>query len=765
MNSHRSTSIGLCLAALMAVTLYVGLSQHPGSFDDAYITYRYARNIARGRGFVYNPGEPILGTTTPLYALLLAGLSHLWGSIPLLSYVVGVVAWTLCVLVLYGIARSDGGWIAGLASASLVATNALFLNVLGMETTPYVLVSLLAFYFFLEESVVASALCAGLAFLVRWDGILVVAVIILAQALRDRRQFLVTVAVCSCLIVPWLAYSQLRFGSVFPNTFFAKAGQGWNAGLGATEIGPFPRGVKAIASAAQHENALFVVCLGLAVVGTYWALRRRAAWWPVMLWTVSYFAGYTVLGVLQFPWYYPPLIPAVSLLIGLGIEGLVESLPQRHRWLRLGLTAVLVAVCVVPSVDWLMANRRSSRGNHLSTYVEVGEWLRDHTPRGSSVAAVEIGAIGFYSERTIVDTMGLVSPEMVGHLDTWLQTLQFAINHYWPDYAVTLENTAWGGVVSTPWFEEAYALDKTVENPDDPVAPVRIYRRRAGFPLDEFALIARKDIRFDEVFALRRFEIAEKQAESSGRLHARLTWEALADVRANHHIRFDLVSATDGRRMTLRSGAEPMRGGNPTRLWSQGDRISDHYTLQIPESVRAGPHLLQLLVSGGAGGLSVTDSNGDVVDYIVVGPIEIHDGGADVESPPSDASAVLSDNISLLGYDWTSLDGNDFEVDLYWQARGDISQDYTVFVHVVSPEERLVAQHDSLPALPTRLWVPGIPVVDSHSLSLPTDVQPGEYEVRIGMYHWPDLTRLPVVRSNEVKVTHDTVVLREVSIE
>ncbi len=42
----------------------------PGTrtIDDAYITYRYSQNILEGHGLVYNPGERVLGTTTPLYA-------------------------------------------------------------------------------------------------------------------------------------------------------------------------------------------------------------------------------------------------------------------------------------------------------------------------------------------------------------------------------------------------------------------------------------------------------------------------------------------------------------------------------------------------------------------------------------------------------------------------------------------------------------------------------------------------------------------------
>ena len=42
------------------------------SYDDAWITYRYAYNLAAGDGFVYNPGERVFGTSAPGYALLLA---------------------------------------------------------------------------------------------------------------------------------------------------------------------------------------------------------------------------------------------------------------------------------------------------------------------------------------------------------------------------------------------------------------------------------------------------------------------------------------------------------------------------------------------------------------------------------------------------------------------------------------------------------------------------------------------------------------------
>src|SRR5437016_10847074 len=55
----------------VAARAYVLRATH-STTEDFYITLRYAENLAHGHGFVYNPGERVLGTTTPLYTLYLA---------------------------------------------------------------------------------------------------------------------------------------------------------------------------------------------------------------------------------------------------------------------------------------------------------------------------------------------------------------------------------------------------------------------------------------------------------------------------------------------------------------------------------------------------------------------------------------------------------------------------------------------------------------------------------------------------------------------
>ena len=758
--------IGIGLIGLMGVPLFWGFRQHASSFDDAYITYRYARNIALGRGFVYNVGESVLGTTTPLYTLLLAALSLIWSDLPLLSHAIGVLAWTLCVPIMYGIGQVKRRKTVGIVAATLIAFNTLFLNVLGMETTLYILLALSTFYLHLKEQPIWAALCAGLTFLVRWDGILVVGVFLFAEMLKRKPTFLRVCLVCACIIVPWLVYSYMTFGSIFPNSFFAKVGQGWNQNFGGAEFGSFGRGLLLLANSAYAENHLFILFPILAALGVFSAFRNRVRWWPLLLWTATYLGSYVALGVLRFGWYYTPLVPAFALLTAEGIETITKSvsLHLELRTTQVIFTTFLCVLCLIPNVDWLVKSQRTEMGAHSTTYVKVGQWLQNHTPPDSSVAMIEIGIIGFYSDRTVVDTMGLVSPEMIGHLESWLQTLQFAVNYYWPDYVVALRRTGWEVIANEPWFREAYTIEAQIENEADPVAPVSIYRRREGFPLREFALRSSQEVWFDKVLALREFQVVENHAEQGERLHVQLRWEAQTNISTDYYWQFDLLNASDGQQWTLAKGLQPMRGGNPTHQWLEGDNVIDAHTLVIPDDVPDGSYLLRLIAIRKDGHVATPHSADSLVRHVAVGPIQIGKGLTSAWEPTCTTTATFADNIRLVGYDLEIATDNRLSVILYWQATGNIPRDYTVFVHLLSPEGKLVAQHDSPPLLPTSLWVPGIQVTDAHTLALPVDLPPGEYQIRVGLYHWPDMERVPILASSSLDKANNTLLLTEQSL-
>jgi hypothetical protein len=82
----------LVLVGLAALVLLIAWSLRGFVTDDPYTTYRYARNLALGRGLVYNTGERVLSTTAPFYAVLLATGASLGADIPTLSNALGALA-------------------------------------------------------------------------------------------------------------------------------------------------------------------------------------------------------------------------------------------------------------------------------------------------------------------------------------------------------------------------------------------------------------------------------------------------------------------------------------------------------------------------------------------------------------------------------------------------------------------------------------------------------------------------------------------------
>ena len=112
--------------------------------DNSYITFRYARNLLAGSGFVYNPGELVLGTTTPLYTLLMAALGFLFGGaqapFPQIAVVVNALADAVTAWLLWQMGKSLRHEIAGIAAALLwaLAPYSVTFAIGGLETSVYI---------------------------------------------------------------------------------------------------------------------------------------------------------------------------------------------------------------------------------------------------------------------------------------------------------------------------------------------------------------------------------------------------------------------------------------------------------------------------------------------------------------------------------------------------------------------------------------------------------------------------------------------------
>src|SRR5437879_1814998 len=175
------TRLALILPAVVALLARVLTGPHP--IDDAYITFRYARNFAEGLGLVYNPGEWVLGTTAPLWAVALGGGYKLgFTDLPWLATSLSALcdAASAVLLVKFGLRmgwRPLGAALVGLAWALNPMSIAFATG--GMETSVFVLLSLVVLGLAAHGTYLPLiAGLAGVAVFVRPEGGLLAAVVV-----------------------------------------------------------------------------------------------------------------------------------------------------------------------------------------------------------------------------------------------------------------------------------------------------------------------------------------------------------------------------------------------------------------------------------------------------------------------------------------------------------------------------------------------------------------------------------------------------------
>lgn len=129
------------------------------------------------------------------------------------------------------------------------------------------------------------------------------------------------------------------------------------------------------------------------------------------------------------------------------------------------------------------------------------------------------------------------------------------------------------------------------------------------------------------------------------------------------------------------------------------------------------------------------------------------------------SAAAFADNIHLDQAQISSQSlqaGDSLCLELIWSATAPPTADYTVFLHLLTPEGQLVAQSDMPPShgnTPTTTWTPHQPVVDKHGLIIPSDLPPGRYQLWVGLYDATG-TRLPLTNSPA-----DALLIAEIAVE
>ncbi|MCL4486892.1 MAG: hypothetical protein M1570_02020 [Chloroflexi bacterium] len=461
----------VAVAAIVLIALFVRGIYAAGNptLDDAFITFRYVRNLARGIGFVYNPGERVLGTTTPLFTLLLTPFAIAGADIVSTSKIITVLASTANVLLVAIIARRLAGPWAALFAAMLLAisTNSVWAASTGLETELNVLVLLALFLAYLAAQYNLSAAIAAIAVITRPDDLILVAVLVawhLAKLARGRRKIgLVPLGTFAAVLAPWVIFATLYFGSPIPSSIVGKAASyrvplADNLAMYAVQYGFAMNTPRAIASTV------------LFVIGLVYLLARKDDSIVLPAYFAVYSAAFVIAGArLGSGWYWQPLWPVHSVLVACGIVAAGVWLKRFaagksvERLVPVAAAAFLVLfiLACAGSAKSRFFDPRPADDLEWAELADAGRWLAQNTPPAATVGAETFGAVGWYSDRYIVDEGGLISPQ-VAQINDKLGRPDFfnIIRTFQPDYYLAWIHGELDVVNSVPeqkaWLAEHY---------------------------------------------------------------------------------------------------------------------------------------------------------------------------------------------------------------------------------------------------------------------------------------------------------------------
>jgi hypothetical protein len=498
---HRMRLEWLLIASLAIVALLARLVPGERMVDDAYITFRYARNIAEGVGFVYNPGERVLGTTTPLYTLLMAGLSLATGSrdFPTLSLVVNALAGAFSVSMLYLLGKRFAGHPIPAAAVALLWALAPFsvsFAIGGMETDLTIGLLTAAAYAYLAEHLRAMAVLSALALLARPDAVIFLGPLWLGLILAQRRIPWREGLIALAILAPWLIFGTLYFGSPLTNSVAAKSV--------AYRLSPTAGAVRLLQHCATPFSedkvlppygvlAVFALYCGLCALGTINALRRERKTWPLIVYPFAYFAVFALANPLIFRWYLSPPMPFYLLLIITGAWTVSEDIGRLvagklvdrealrspiYQFTNLPFTLFTVAALALTLNAWTLhpdhgPDRPAPEMAWFKLeqlYAEAADIVRSQANPEDTLCAGDIGVLGYQTGLRIVDTVGLVTPESSLHYpaDPAIYVINYAIPADLvlaldPDYIIILEVYGRKGLLPDPDFQARYRLLKRFE--------------------------------------------------------------------------------------------------------------------------------------------------------------------------------------------------------------------------------------------------------------------------------------------------------------
>ncbi|MSP13586.1 MAG: phospholipid carrier-dependent glycosyltransferase [Chloroflexi bacterium] len=450
----------------------------------------------------------------------------------------------------------------------------------------------------------------------------------------------------------------------------------------------------------------------LDVLSTLRALwDARNTYWAIFGWT----------NILLPAWVYP----GFDLLVGLALAGLAWGAGRRgaaawRAWLPRLLLVIWPVAVLASLVRWLQINVAADQGRLLFPAIGAIAILL-----ALGLDELRLGLVTLAKRRPQASVVGLWAQ----HLAAWQVT------------ALILAGAGGNLLVLRNDILPVYRPQFT---PNPPLAAAKV--------------------RFGEGIELLDWQVAPERRRDAASLVVDTDWRVTVPITRNWSIILTLLDENQKSLTEVRTW--PQGGRAAISDWPAGGVAHDHRVL-TPRVAVDHPQMATVwlwLYDGTEATvprLPAYDASGKLLpDGVRLGTVKLFAPSPTTPVTPAPALAEFGAGIRLEGYDLQQQAGQ-LSVALQWRCTAQVGADYTVFVHVVDSQGKLVAQHDSPPRLgryPTYAWDPGELIQDSHPVDIHT-LPPGAYQVQVGFYLPADGTRLPAHGLQSIQTLSDTVLL------
>ena len=611
--------------------------------DDAFISFRYVRNLVEGNGLVFNPGEYVEGYTNFLWVLELAAIWAIFGALPYevapwlsVGYTVATIAamlWWVARLASLGKRRLVGWMALGLVCSS--ATVAVWTSAGGLETRQFTFfivaaVVLLTSHGKRSWGLAAASLSLAGAELTRPEGLLLAGCCFgwyaVQRLVSERKMSAVVVREMILLVAPFAAlvaahylFRYAYYGEWLPNTYYAKHIRPW-----------YESGFRYVWSGALETGLYMLLPLAYVALRSRWRENGDSSFALALLCVVVHMAYLMPIGgdhfeYRPFDFYWPLLaLPAATGLVHLGSR--VSEAAGRLRQVRQGMNRPEVYAIVLFLPVLFYAN--SIQGVLLFKNAAIDEYIHKmHTELNEEEEAWLLAAPGMPLLIAVSNDLRSVSAtELVGLRFSEHREFAAHVMRHWKPYEGSEHGTIpEGAVMAASGIGEIYFLpDPDVVDSDglseSAARKHAVYAAQVGpdlwmpFTTDAPQVILnnllqttpeskltwtfsrphrKRTINYDGGISLLDASFTAPQP-----LSVMLTWRVAPGLDADYSTSLRLYNvdgedawARDSELLALFSG-----GMQPTRYWAPDAPVRTLALFDIPPDILPGQYELRLIV-------------------------------------------------------------------------------------------------------------------------------------------------------------------------